>query len=168
MVETIQAHNVTLHDLRIKFNIQLVADDQFFREWQDNLPGITDAEKQRLDRAKASYRNLLKHPPLLENTVKMVVLSPLLYLADFYLSPFHIKSEKSVEISAQDEGVIVRGQLDILALFEQLWVLAIESKQAGFYREVGIPQLLAYMLATPNSEKLYGLLMNGANFLSIK
>ncbi|MEH2071603.1 MAG: hypothetical protein V7K47_26190 [Nostoc sp.] len=48
---------------------------------------------------------MLKYPPLLENTVKMVVLSPLLDLADFYLSRFHIKSEKSVEVAAVDEGV---------------------------------------------------------------
>jgi hypothetical protein len=74
----------------------MVENEEFFREWQDNLPAITDEEKQRLNRVKASYANLLKYPPLLENTVKMVVLSPLLDLADFYLSPFHIKSEKSV------------------------------------------------------------------------
>jgi hypothetical protein len=169
MVQTIQASNITLRDLRTKFNIELVRNDQFFREWQDNLPEITDAEKHRLDRVQASYSNLLEYPPLLENTVKMVVLSPLLDLADFYLSPFHVKSEKSVEISAEDEGVIVKGQLDVLALFDQLWVLVIESKQAGFSLEVGIPQLLAYMLATPNYEKpTYGLLMNGSNFMFVK
>lgn len=169
MVQAIQARNIPQEDLETKFKIIWLEDEHFFREWQENLPEITEAEKYRLDRVKASYRNLLKHPPLLENTVKMVVLSPLLDLADFYLPPFHVKSEKSVEISAEDEGVSVRGQLDVLALFEQLWVLVIESKQAGFSLEVGIPQLLAYMLATPNPERpTYGLLMNGANFMFIK
>ncbi|OCR02103.1 restriction endonuclease subunit R [Oscillatoriales cyanobacterium USR001] len=169
MVQTIQARNITQDDLDTNFKIEWIEDDHFFREWQDNLPEISDAEKQRLDRVKASYRHLLKRPPLLENTVKMVVLSPLLDLADFYLSPFHVTSEKSVEISAEDEGVIVRGQLDILALFGQLWVLVIESKQVGFSLEVGIPQLLAYMLATPNRDRpTYGLLMNGSNFMFVK
>ena len=115
MVQTIQARDITLHDLETKFALNLVENDKFFREWQDDLPEITDLEKQRLDRVKASYSNLLKYPPLLENTVKMVVLSPLLDLADFYLSPFHIKSEKSIEISAEDEGVIVKGQIDALS-----------------------------------------------------
>ena len=169
MVQTIQARDITLHDLETKFGLNLVENDQFFREWQDDLPEITDLEKQRLDRVKASYSNLLKYPPLLENTVKMVVLSPLLDLADFYLSPFHIKSEKSVEISAEDDGVIIEGQIDALALFEQLWVLVIESKQAAFSLEVGRPQLLAYMLANPNSDKpTYGLLTNGGSFIFLK
>lgn len=96
MTRTIQAKEVTLLELETNYGLQIVYDEQFFPEWQDNLPQITDAEKQRLDRAKASYTNLLKYPPLLENSVKMVILSPLLDLCDFYLSPFHIKSEKSV------------------------------------------------------------------------
>lgn len=33
----------------------------------------------------------------------MFVLFPLLDLAGFYLPPFHIKSEKSIEIADQDE-----------------------------------------------------------------
>jgi hypothetical protein len=169
MVQTIQARNVALNELETNFKIEWVEDDQFFREWQDDLPEITDYEKQRLDRVKASYRNLLKHPPLLENTVKMVVLSPFLDLADFYLSPFHVTSEKSVEIVAEDEGIIVRGQLDVLALFQEFWVVVIESKQAAFSLEVGVPQLLAYMLANLNSDRpTYGLLMNGSNFLFVK
>ena len=169
MVQTIQARNVTMYDLRTKFEIELIEDDQFFREWQDNLPEISEAEKQRLNRVKASYRNLLERPPLLENTVKMVVLSPFLDLANFYLAPFHVTSEKSVEIVAEDEGTIFRGQLDVLALFQEFWVVVIESKQAAFSLEVGIPQLLAYMLANLNADRpTYGLLMNGSNFLFVK
>lgn len=147
MVQTIQARNIALNDLETNFKIEWIEDDQFFREWQDDLPEISEAEKQRLDRVKASYRNLLKRPTLLENTVKMVVLSPLLDLADFYLAPFHVTSEKSVEIIDEDEGMIVRGQLDVLALFQEFCVVVVESKQVAFSLEVGIPQLLAYMLA---------------------
>lgn len=169
MVQTIQARNVALNDLETNFKIEWIEDDQFFREWQDNLPEINDAEKQRLDRVKASYRNLLKHPPFLENTVKMVVLSPLLDLADFYLAPFHVTSEKSVEIIDEDEGMIVRGQLDVLALFQEFWVVVVESKKAAFSLEVGIPQLLAYMLANLKSDRpTYGLLTNGSNFMFVK
>ena len=170
MVQTIQARNVALNDLETQFKIEWVEDDdQFFREWQDDLPEISEAEKQRLDRVKASYRNLLARPPMLENTVKMVVLSPFLDLADFYLAPFHVTSEKSVEIVDEDEGMIVRGQLDVLALFQEFWVVVIESKKAAFSLEVGIPQLLAYMLANLNSDRpTYGLLTNGADFLFVK
>ncbi|MEQ8468725.1 type I restriction endonuclease [Coleofasciculus sp. E1-EBD-02] len=169
MTQTLAAREITLHELETKFCIQLVEDDQFFREWQDNLPEITDAEKERLDRVKLSYQNLTKYPPLLENTVKMVVLSPLLDLADFYLHPFHIKSEKSVAIAAEDEGVIVRGEIDVLALLEQVWLVVIESKKAAFSLDVGKPQLLAYMLSNPDREKpAYGLITNGSSFRFIK
>jgi hypothetical protein len=169
MVQTIQASSVTLLDLETDFKLQLLEDEQLFREWQDNLPEITDIEKQRLDRVKASYANLIKYPPLLENTVQIVVLSTLLDLADFYLSPFHIKSEKSVQISAVDDDVIVKGNIDILVLFEQLVVVVIESKQAAFSVEVGKPQLLSYMLAISNSDKpVYGLITNGDSFLFLK
>lgn len=169
MTQTIQAREISLLELETNFRIQMIEDAFFFCEWQDNLPAITDVEKQRLDRVKASYSNLLKYPPLLENTVKMVVLSPLLDLADFYLSPFHIKSEKSVQISADDEGVTVKGNIDVLVLFNQLAVVAIESKQAAFSVEVGKPQLLSYMLAIANPDKpVYGLITNGASFLFVK
>ncbi|MBH8565054.1 restriction endonuclease subunit R [Nostoc sp. CENA67] len=162
-------NNITLLDLETSFGLQLVEDEEFFREWQDNLPEITNSQRQQLDRVKASYANLLKYPPLLENTVKMVVLSPLLDLADFYLSPFHVKSEKSVEVSAEDEGVTIKGQIDVLVLFEQLVVVVIESKQAAFSVEVGKPQLLAYMLTFSNSHKpIYGLITNGNSFIFVK
>ena len=42
MVQTIQAKNVTLEELQTLFGLQLVRDEDFFREWQDELPEITD------------------------------------------------------------------------------------------------------------------------------
>jgi hypothetical protein len=169
MIQTIPAREITLRELITKFNLQFVEDEQFFREWQDDLPEVTEVEKQRLDRVKASYANLIEYPPLLENTVKMVVLSPLLDLAGFYLPPFHIKSESSVEVSDEDEGVIVRGNIDILAVSEQFWVMVIESKKASFSLDVARPQILAYLLAAPHTGKpVYGLLSNGSSFRFIK
>ncbi|MBD0363238.1 MAG: restriction endonuclease subunit R [Coleofasciculus sp. C3-bin4] len=169
MVQTIQAKDITLYQLESIFGLQFVDDDKFFREWQDNWSELTDLEKQRLDRVKANYFNLIKYPPLLENTVKMVVLSPLLDLADFYLSPFHVKSEKSVEISEEDEGVIIKGQIEVLVLREQLWLMVIESKKAAFSIEEGLAQILAYMLATPHPEKpSFGVITTGGSFIFIK
>ncbi|MDY6785243.1 MAG: restriction endonuclease subunit R [Cyanobacteriota bacterium] len=169
MVQTIQAKNVTLRELHTKFGLQFVEDENFFREWQDDLPEIIEVEKQRLDRVKTSYSNLLEYPPLLENTVKMVILSPLLDLAGLYLPPFHIKSEKSVEIAEEDEGILLRGQIDVLGVFERFWLVAIESKKAAFSLEVGKPQILAYMLANPEREKpVYGLITNGNSFIFLK
>lgn len=80
-------------------------------------------------------------------------MAPILFLADFYLPPFQVKAEKSIEISEEDEGVIIRGSLDVLVLKDQLWLLVIESKQASFSLEVGLAQLLAYMMASPHPDQ---------------
>ncbi len=168
MVQIIQAEKVTLYDLENKFKLRLATDEQFFQEWKGDLPEITDSDKQKLERVKASYFNLAKRP-MLEEMVKMVVLSPLLDLAGFYLPPFYSTSEESVEIIEEDEGVVIRGKIDVLVLQDQFWVIVIESKRAKFSLEPGIPQALAYMLANPNPEKpLFGLVTNGSNFIFLK
>jgi len=168
MVQVIQADKVTLYDLKKKFQFQLATDEQFFPEWREDLPQLTDTEKQRLDQVKASYLNLSMRP-MLEDMVKMVVLSPLLDQAAFYLPPFYSASEESVQIVSQDEGVVIRGKIDVLVLQDELWVVVIESKRAGYSLEVGIPQALAYMLANPQPNKpLFGLVTNGSNFIFLK
>lgn len=169
MVQILQAKNVTLGELSHRFRLELTADEPFFQEWRLNLPDLSAAEKQRLDRVKSSFSNLLEYPPLLEDTVKMVVLSPLLDMADFYLPPFHIKSEPSIEITTEDQGLIIRGQLDVLVLRDLVWVIAIESKNAEFSLEAGRAQLLSYMLANPRSApSTFGLLTNGGSFRFVK
>lgn len=169
MAQTIQAKDITLSQLEAFFGLQLTEDADFFREWQDDLPEINDAEKQALDRVKASYLNLIKYPPMLENTVKMVVLAPVLDLAGFFLSPFHVKSEKSIEIAEEDEGNIIRGQIDVLVVREQLWFMVIEAKKAAFSIEEGLAQLLAYMWATPHPHKpVFGMICTGNSFVFIK
>ena len=75
-------------------------------ESQVDLPEINNLERQLLDKVKAGYINLLNYPPLLEDVVKMTVLDPLLFIADFYLQPFYVKAEESIEISSEDDGVI--------------------------------------------------------------
>ncbi|MFN6461694.1 MAG: hypothetical protein RMZ41_007570 [Nostoc sp. DedVER02] len=51
-----------------------------------------------------------------EEAVKMVVLSPLLDLVGFYQPPFEIETEKSTDISAVDESIIVKGNIDVLVI----------------------------------------------------
>jgi hypothetical protein len=46
MVETIQARNITLLDLADKFALQLVEDEQFFGDWGNDFPELTEFEKQ--------------------------------------------------------------------------------------------------------------------------
>ena len=168
MTETIQAKTLTLGDVQTKFNLHLCEDEQFFREWIDDLPEIADAEKRSLDKVKAGYINSTSYT-FIEDTVKMVVLAPLLFVADFFLTPFHIECEKSVELIVEDEDTIVRGSIDVLLLLQSFWIVAIEAKRSQYSVEAGLPQSLFYMLTDPNSEQpTFGLLTNGSSFRFIK
>lgn len=81
MTPLIQANELTLSQVEDQFNLRQVLDDStFFHEWQDNLPDLNSWEMQTLDRVKIEFLYLNKYP-MLEDLVKMVVLSPLLSLA---------------------------------------------------------------------------------------
>jgi hypothetical protein len=168
MVQTIAAEQLTLYDLEQKFQLQRVYDRQFLAEWQNVVPALTIGEQERLERVQQHYLHLATRP-MLEGMVKMVVVSPLLDLAGFFDPPFYSTSEASMNLTAKDGKLTVRGKMDVLVLLEQLWVLVIESKRAEFSLKVGIPQVLAYMLATPEkSQPIYGLVTNGSNFTFLK
>lgn len=169
MLQTIQAKDVDLRYLIDNFGLQLVQNDQFFPEWQENLPEVTDLDKLLLDKVKAGYFNLLNYPPLLEDVVRMAILDPILFVGDFYLSPFYVKSEESVDIAVENEGVIIKGKIDTLVLKNQFWVMVIESKKADFSIESGLAQMLAYMLGNPHHSKTcYGMITTGGSFIFIK
>jgi hypothetical protein len=168
MVEVIQTQNIKRRDLIEKFGLQRTDDAQFFREWQDDLPTLTDLEKQTLDEVKGDYIHLSEYE-ILEPVVKLVVLSPLLRLAGFYRAPFYLSAEKEVIIESEDEGTIVRGRLDLLVFTPDFWVLVIEAKKAQYSLEAGIPQALAYMLGNPHPEKpALGFVTNGSDFIFLK
>ncbi|MEH1854581.1 MAG: restriction endonuclease subunit R [Nostoc sp.] len=169
MVQTLAAENVTLEQLILLYGLELVDSEEFFREWQDDLPELTSLEKQLLDQIKAGYINLRNYPPLLENTVNTIVLSPLLFIGKFYLPPFHVKLEKSIEIETQDKQTIIKGRIDFLLLNQKFWVTVIESKQVAYSVEAGLDQILAYMLAAPQSQDVvFGMITSGGSFMFIK
>ncbi len=164
----LSAEKITLDDLQRYFSLDDRPDPTAFLEWQQDLPTLTDDDRSRLDKAQAHYNHLSKRP-ILEAMVKMVILSPLLELAGFYDPPFYATSEKSVNISAQDHNLTIRGKIDVLVTQDQFWILVIESKQSGIAIDSGIPQALTYMLAAPDHTKaLYGMVTNGNNFIFIK
>ncbi|HHP7244155.1 MAG TPA: restriction endonuclease subunit R [Elainellaceae cyanobacterium] len=167
MMNVISVEKITLYDLQQRFGLQQV-DHQFFNELSDDLPRLTEIELQRLKRLQAIYANLATRS-VLENTVKMAIVSPLLDLAGFYLPPFYIDIEEEVQIEAQENGGMIRGRIDVLVLKDQFWILVIESKRAEFSLKTGIPQALTYMLANPEpTHPLYGMVTNGSHFVFLK
>ncbi len=68
MVQVIQAQDITLDQLTELFSLTITYKDQFFAEWLDNLPELTDLDKQQLDRVKGNYISLVNRYPLSENS----------------------------------------------------------------------------------------------------
>ncbi|MEB3233130.1 MAG: restriction endonuclease subunit R [Leptolyngbyaceae bacterium] len=169
MVSAVEANKITLRDLINQFGLQRVDTDNFFLEWQTNLPELTTSDQQLLDKVRLGFLNLLDYPPMLEDSVRMAVLDPILFIGNFYLAPFEVRSEEAIELILKDEDTIVRGKIDTLILKEQLWVMVIESKRASFSVEQGLAQILAYMLARPQTDTpTFGMITTGGSFIFIK
>ena len=169
MVSVIPASQVSIALLEERYGLRETTQPDFFGEWTQELEELTELEKQYLDRVKTHFKRLLKSPPLLENSVKMVVLSPLLDRAGFYDDPFHIRSEVSVDIAAEDEGKVIRGRIDVLVLKDRFWILVLDAKRSDFDVNVAMGQALTYMLANPNvGQPTFAMVSNGQSFLFLK
>lgn len=169
MVQTIPASVIPVDKLELRLGLTEAAPDQFFWEWQNNLPELTALKKHNVRSREGWLSQFNKNPSLTRKRCQNGCAITTAIFADFYLYPFHVRSEKSVRITESDEGVMVEGKIDVLVLFQQLWIMVIESKQAAFSREVGIAQILAYMLANPNLEKpSFGMITTGGSFIFVK
>ena len=171
MSQTIAANEIKLKDLKQSFGLQQVIEESFFPEWratsESGSGGWSSVERTLLDRVKDNFLGLMDDPPILESTVKMVVLAPLMDMLGFYQKPFRIETETSTEIVATDDDLVIRGRIDILVLSDRLWVTVIESKRSDFSVTRAIPQTFSYMLANL-SNPTFGLITNGTDFLFLK
>ena len=169
-VLTITESIKTLGQIEERLGIHLSDDRTFFTEWL-NLPAtLSDYDKDRLDRIRQNYLYQSTDGILLEETIKMVLLSPLLELAGFYQFPYKFRAEVSVAVEViGDLDEMLRGRIDALVLQNRLWIVLIEAKKAIFDLELAIPQTLAYMAANPQpTQPLFGLITNGSSYLFIK
>lgn len=167
-METIQARDINLRYLIDNFGIQLIRKPEFFFEWQGNLSELSDYDKQLLDKIKEGYFNLLNYPPL-EGMVRQAITDPLLFIGDFYLAPFYVKSEESIDIEIPDKDITIKGRIDTLVLRNQLWIMIIESKKASFSIEKGLAKILCYMLGSPTIDKpTFRMIATGSEFIFIK
>jgi hypothetical protein len=151
-----------------RFNLQKTEAADFFGEWLEPGAPLSELERMALDRLKRNYLYLLEYP-VMESIVKMVVLSPILDLAGFYAPPIRVEGEANIQVSAEDDGEIIQGSIDVLVVQETLWLTVIEAKNSEFSITKAIPQTLAYMLAQPRPDRSgFGLVVNGSEFLFLK
>ncbi len=168
-MQTIAAREISLYELEQRFRLQAI-DREFVTALIEGSSELTPEEQTTLDRIRHNYQNLLRYGNLSEESVKMVVLSYLLDLAGFYESPCRIVTEQGVKVTAEDEGIQIRGDIDVLALMDNFWIVVIESKGTRFDVMSALPQILGYMLANPDRPAglTYGLLMNGREFAFVE
>jgi hypothetical protein len=159
----------SLSALQERFGLQQTDDDRFFVEWLEDLPTLNEAEQAGVNRLKQRYDYHRVDGLLLEGTINVVVVSPLLELAGFLDPPFRIQSPSGITLELEDPDERIRGFIDTLVVQEQLWILVVESKRTSIPVPAALPQLLAYMLANPDRQRpSYGLATNGDEFVFLK
>lgn len=171
MVKTIAISQgiTSLTEVHLKFNLTRTQKADFFREWTDNLPKLDDREKQVLDSLKERYFYYAADNSITEGTLNIIIISPLLELANLCDPPFKIKAEQAVKIELKDSDILLQGFIDALVVKEQFWVIVIEAKRYGFNVSLAIPQALTYMMAnTEQKSPIFGLVTNGEDYIFIK
>jgi hypothetical protein len=158
----------TLSDVHEQFGLSRSPRDDFFSEWMDRSE-LQDSDRFHLDQIRQRFRYQREMGQVAEGAVNAIVVSRLLELAGFYDPPFRMTSERSIEISTRSENTTLRGRIDFLILQDQFWQAVVESKETEFDVEVGIPQILAYMMGAPADQSIiFGMVTNGTNFIFIK
>jgi len=138
-----------------KFSLLRSTNPQFFQEWHDRLPSLTDSEKAMLDRIRQRYLYHRNEDSPLEETVKLLLVSPLLELAGFYDPPFKLQTEVFVEITLDEiPEEILRGKIDALVTYThpqkgKLWVVVLEAKRSNISVWSALPQAISYAMANP-------------------
>lgn len=159
----------SLSDLQTRCNLTQADSDRFFFEWIDDLPELNQQEQAGIARIKQRYDYHRVDGLLLEGTINLLVVSPLLELAGFLDPPYRIRSPYGVGLELEDPDETIRGFIDTLVVQERLWILVVESKRNSIPVPAALPQLLAYMLTNPQSNKpVFGMATNGDEFVFLK
>lgn len=156
-------------DLKRSFNLEQSKDPAFFSELSKDLQELSQEKKSGIGKIKKRFDYHREDGFLLEGTVNLLVVSPLLELAGFLDEPYQIRSPFGVEIEINDTVETLKGFIDTLVVNDSLWILSLESKRSAIPVGVALPQLFAYMLAQPRQGNLaFGVATNGDDFVFLK
>jgi predicted type IV restriction endonuclease len=171
MVQTlaISKEFTSLSAVAERFNLAYATDKEFFTEWFEALPSLSETDRATLTHIQQRFLEHRNRGFLAEGTVDKLIVSPLLDLAGLYEPKFTIRAEATVEILLTDRDEQLQGRIDTLILQDHFWVLVIEAKNTALSLAVAIPQALTYMMSTPHPESpAFGLVTNGDEFQFIK
>lgn len=159
----------TLAEADRRFGLMRSEDESLFPEWQTDLPELSGEERSALDVLRRQYLYQRSEGQLLEGTVTLLLVSPLLNIAGFYDPPFRVRAEESVQLVLEDSEEILQGRLDVVVLLNQLWVIVLESKKTALSVWTALPQTLAYLMANPfPNQPGFAVMTNGDEILFMK
>ncbi len=159
----------TIAEAERRFNLSRNEDERFFIEWQSSLPALVATEQTALKDLRRRYLYQRSESQLLEGTVTLLLVSPLLTLAGFYDPPFKVRAEESVQLTLRDGEDVLRGRLDVLVLLDRFWVVVVESKKTALSAWAALPQTLAYLMVNPQKEQpSFAMITNGDDILFVK
>lgn len=160
---------ITIAEAEKRFDLHRSQSQDFFTEWTFSLPKISDSDRTDIDTLWNRYIYHRSGGHLLENTVMLLLVSPLLAIAGFYDPPFRIKAEESVRITVSDSEETLQGRIDLLILCDRLWVIVLESKKTILSVWCAVSQALSYAMANPDKDRpIFAMLTNGDDILFIK
>jgi len=152
-----------------KFGLSRSESSNFFTEWYDQLPVINPSDRANLEILWRRYIYHRSGGHLLESTVMLLLVSPLLTIAGLYDPPFRIKAEESIAINVSDSEETPQGRIDVLVLRDRLLIIVLESKKTMLSVWSALPQTLAYLMASPNGDlPTFAMLTNGDDIVFVK
>ena len=166
----------TIAEAERKFALSRSESRDFFTEWYDELPEINSSDRASLE---VLWRRYIYHRSgghLLESTVMLLLVSPLLTITGLYDPPFLLKAEESVLIKISDSEETLQGRIDVLVLRDRFWIIVLESKKTMLSVWSALPQTLAYLMASPNgggthpagNHPTFAMLTNGDDIVFVK
>lgn len=159
----------TLTEAEQQLKLARTEEEAFFTEWHTDLPTLTEIDKTQLNQLRQRYLYQRAENQLLEATVMLLFVSPLLTIAGFFDPPFKIRSEESIKLILNDGEEVLQGRIDVLVLQNQLWVVVLESKKTALSLWTALPQTLAYLSANPKPKlPSFGMMTNGDEIIFVK
>jgi len=161
--------NLSLEDLRDRYGLERVSANPFFSEWRENLPEISDMDKLLLARIRQSYFNLMDHVPCMGRPIQTIVVAPLLFLGNFFTSPFKVQEEAAQAIEVEDDGILFKGQLVTFSITSKFKLMLVESEDLALPMNAGLSPMLSFMLHhLQGTQPLYGVVVAASNFIFLK
>jgi predicted type IV restriction endonuclease len=146
-----------------------IEDEAFFAEWQGDLPELVVGDVAALGEVRRRYLYQRTAGQLLEGTVMLLLVSPLLTVAGFYDPPFRVRAEESVRLDLSDGEESLVGRIDVLVVVDGLWVVVLEGKKKTLSVCGAVPQALAYLMANPQAVvPSFGVVTNGDEMVFVK